>query len=154
MVSSFSLCLRSPFSSRRRPSLSVYKCEIRRQAQTPGPTKAPALRRDGSQRPLLPASPMGLDSREHKPHFPPRANVETYPPFIDLGHWERPQRLRKLMGVAGGGASGRWGARGGGVGCITGLGRWAGSSAWRWASVSRRQVPQSDDKAPKQVSAS
>ena len=109
MVSSFSLCLRSPFSSRRRPSLSVYKCEIRRQAQTPGPTKAPALRRDGSQRPLLPASPMGLDSREHKPHFPPRANVETYPPFIDLGHWERPQRLRKLMGVAGGGASGRWG---------------------------------------------
>ena len=71
-------------------------------------------------------------------------------PTIDLGHWERPRRLRKLTGVAGGGGSGRWG----GVGCVTGLERQAGSSAWRWGSVSRRQVPQSDDeKAWKQAAA-
>lgn len=87
--------------------------EVRQQAQPPRPTRTPGLSLDGSQRPLLPASPMGLGSCEHRPHFPPRANVEMYPLFRDLSHWERPWCLRKLMGVAGGGGSGRWG------GCIT-----------------------------------
>lgn len=81
---------------------------------------------------------MGLGSCEHRPHFPPRANVETYPLFRDLGHWERPWCLRKLVGVAGGGGSGRWG--GVGWGASQGHGRRAGSSAWRWGSASSRQA--------------